>query len=482
MDKNKIVNFGTLIIASYIIVILVAIVFKQTGFYQYKDHTARYFEDEKHLTAYFRNESYSNYLASTDGVQANMLTTGVGIAAKAAGKLLLYSPGAGLNSKGFGYTMMTQTVDNTGHIFIGCAISDYQEYKDGSPGSENKCKPDDFYYNNLDATGDTASNNNGYMANGVENGSGLFGFANTIAVELNTKAVDTVNFNIYAQKSIEEIPFVGQKVNAAPLLGDQLTNVALGEGFYNVWKASRNLAYYLIIIPTLAFGFAIMFRVQINPQTQITLMRAIPRLLTVILLITFSYPLSALVVQLMGPLHDAAVALVKQFGAMAMPEFTGATVWQSFFHMITDSNLNVATRIGSGLFSGLFIIIMMATAFIVFIRYLLAAFIITIKIGFTIAFSPLILLIAAFPGKQDVIKQYFINLTANVIGFGLISVMFVTSWVVLQMAIQAGSLLPYLGFSFVSLAILWKSPSAPKMIREAMGAKSFLSAGDSRRR
>ncbi len=65
-----------------------------------------------------------------------------------------------------------------------------------------------------------------------------------------------------------------------------------------VWKAFRNVAYLIFVIIFIFVGFMIMFRAKINPQTVISVEAAIPNLIITLIIITFSYAIASLMVDL----------------------------------------------------------------------------------------------------------------------------------------------------------------------------------------
>lgn len=65
-----------------------------------------------------------------------------------------------------------------------------------------------------------------------------------------------------------------------------------------LWQMTRNIAYLIMIIIFLIVGFMIMLRKKINPQTVISVQQAIPGLIISLILITFSYFIAALLVDL----------------------------------------------------------------------------------------------------------------------------------------------------------------------------------------
>lgn len=75
-----------------------------------------------------------------------------------------------------------------------------------------------------------------------------------------------------------------------------------GEGIIrpvrNLWQVTRNIAYLGFIFIFLVVGFMIMFRQKINPQTVISAQAALPGLVVGLLLVTFSYFIAALLIDL----------------------------------------------------------------------------------------------------------------------------------------------------------------------------------------
>jgi len=65
-----------------------------------------------------------------------------------------------------------------------------------------------------------------------------------------------------------------------------------------VWKAFRNIAYIFFTIIFVVIGFAIMFRLKISPQAVVTIQAAIPRIVLALILVTFSYAIAGLLVDL----------------------------------------------------------------------------------------------------------------------------------------------------------------------------------------
>ncbi len=88
------------------------------------------------------------------------------------------------------------------------------------------------------------------------------------------------------------------------------------EGLRSMWTASRNTAYLVMIILLLASGFMIMFKIKINPQTAVTLQLMIPKIITTLILVTFSYAIAGFVIDMTFALVGFVVFAFSGTGGM----------------------------------------------------------------------------------------------------------------------------------------------------------------------
>jgi hypothetical protein len=65
------------------------------------------------------------------------------------------------------------------------------------------------------------------------------------------------------------------------------------------WTMSRDLAYFVFVIAFMIIGVGIMMRIKIDPRTVMTIQNQIPRIIVCVLLITFSYAISGLMIDAM---------------------------------------------------------------------------------------------------------------------------------------------------------------------------------------
>lgn len=66
----------------------------------------------------------------------------------------------------------------------------------------------------------------------------------------------------------------------------------------SLWRVSRNFSYIIFTLIFLAVGFMIMLRKKLNPQTIITIQTALPSLVIGLFLVTFSYFLTSLIIDM----------------------------------------------------------------------------------------------------------------------------------------------------------------------------------------
>ena len=107
-----------------------------------------------------------------------------------------------------------------------------------------------------------------------------------------------------------------------------------------LWRVFRNIAYGFLIAVMVIIGFMVMFRMKIDPRTVISVQAALPRIITTVILITFSYAIVGLLIDLMY----VVIFLVAFALNTAMPfadfgqtitNYTGGSLWTIFGAMHT---------------------------------------------------------------------------------------------------------------------------------------------------
>ena len=106
-----------------------------------------------------------------------------------------------------------------------------------------------------------------------------------------------------------------------------------------MWRAFRNMAYLLSIVVILIISFMIMFRLKLNPQTVITVQSALPKLISVLILITFSYAIAGLMIDFSYLVIALVTMLAKSNGLIGGSEFGNPA-----------TSLEIAARMWEGAF------------------------------------------------------------------------------------------------------------------------------------
>lgn len=79
----------------------------------------------------------------------------------------------------------------------------------------------------------------------------------------------------------------------------------------SLWKAFRNIAYAMLAVIMIIVGFMVMFRKKIDPKTVVTVQSAIPRIVIALLLVTFSYAIVGVMIDLMYLAIVLAVSVIS---------------------------------------------------------------------------------------------------------------------------------------------------------------------------
>lgn len=82
----------------------------------------------------------------------------------------------------------------------------------------------------------------------------------------------------------------------------------------SLWKISRDFCFGLLVLATIVMAFMIMFRVKISPQVVISVQSSIPKLITALILITFSYAIAGFAIDLMYVVIGLISAMITGAG------------------------------------------------------------------------------------------------------------------------------------------------------------------------
>lgn len=294
-----------------------------------------------------------------------------------------------------------------------------------------------------------------------------------------------------------------------------------------LWQIIRNMSYMFYILLFLVVGLMLMFRQKMNPQTVISVQAALPGLIIGLVLITFSYLIAALLVDLAflfipmvaiifeqasptnifinsrGLLADTPFANYKHLIEVAQnaniftfwTAFTKNIVLYDFFGNTPQSwSFNVTDPLGSlikGLVelgkNGLNLFIAVVVIFALFIQMvrllaLLVRSYITIMV-YTFL-GPFFILMASVPGRGKGLSDWWKTILANSLVFPAVFAgfffggMFFNADIVDQTQFQYTmpffSGLPVQVIKYIiGLMIILGVPALPGMVKEALGVKDI---------
>jgi len=232
------------------------------------------------------------------------------------------------------------------------------------------------------------------------------------------------------------------------------------EGFLPLWKAFRNIAYFFFILAFVIYGFMIMFRVKINPQTAANIQLALPKLIVTLILITFSYAIVGLLIDFMWVGYYLILNTLDSFGVFGeskgvlgfvndifrgLASGGGGLIITSIFQAVLAAYAGVPGTLGAltGISGNIFTVLMLTpilggVGILLLIIMLIAVIIALIKlfvklvtayvtIFINLVLSPLILLGGILPGKSDAFSSWITNLVANIVVFPVASILLLFS-------------------------------------------------------
>lgn len=299
-----------------------------------------------------------------------------------------------------------------------------------------------------------------------------------------------------------------------------------------LWRVSRNFSYIIFTLIFLTVGFMIMLRKKLNPQTVITIQTALPGLVVGLFLVTFSYFLTALIIDI----SFLGIPLVANlFAQSAMPSiFSPNSSAQDYQNLASDSNilqlfgttsgdsftkmgdfrdvvgglldsvpggrvLTTATAavIGALVFMGpwglaagalgfvapeiialLVPFILTLALFVQFFRLFLKLVSAYIMILVMAVISPLLITFGSLPGKGGTITFWWKTVLANTIMFPAVFAVFLFCGIILDSGTNFSAPPPLFGgldtriIKFiVAYGILLGSPAIPDLVKNLLGVK-----------
>jgi len=246
----------------------------------------------------------------------------------------------------------------------------------------------------------------------------------------------TGNMLIYKPVSgVQYLADLGRNWGIVKTAYAQQTGYAALDPVKTLWQVARNISYLAFVLIFVVIGFMIMLRTRIDPRTVATVQTAIPGIVISLVLVTFSYAIAGLIIDIVNLSIDLTASVFQSVGLANTSSITAAfndhnqnmnifTIFSQFLtrggnaaaniiKQIVDSlNLGVVKFLEStpglnqmaehaadwiiGLFFGLLIVMIMFRVFLMLLSALVTIIMLTI-------ISPFQFLAAAIPGRGGAI-------------------------------------------------------------------------------
>lgn len=154
---------------------------------------------------------------------------------------------------------------------------------------------------------------------------GAFGTMNQMIASLNTPPASGVEYIAQIKDS-----FLGKPAYAQ---GAGFTGLQF---LLPLWRGFRNVTYVFSSIIFITIGIMIMLRVKISPQAVVTVQSAIPKLITTLILVTFSYAIAGLVIDLCNLIQALVVALLFSVKGVPITNSLFPGWWGSGIPVVSD--------------------------------------------------------------------------------------------------------------------------------------------------
>lgn len=335
--------------------------------------------------------------------------------------------------------------------------------------------------------------------------------------------------------SVEYLANVGENMGLVSPAYAQALLGSSGDGVIRpvlkLWQFSRNLSYLAFIFIFVAIGFMIMFRKKLNAQAVTTVQSALPQLVLGLILLTFSYLIAALIVDLSFVGMNIVVAIFDQAGVNIIEDkariasdgnlftlwwgFVGNSAWQTvvtgtrdtatgIVTQFTTSNPGwtspgnegviswIASKSAEGLagLAGTLIGVLLAAAILIGLLIQMGRLFLSLLTSYitvllyTIA-GPFFILIGSVPGKGGSITGWWKTILGNVLVFPAVFATFLFAGMFLAMPdaeinkalpLFAGMPLALLK-AFIGYGIVLGSPQVPGMVKKLVGVQDIGAYG-----
>src|SRR3989344_4720166 len=324
---------------------------------------------------------------------------------------------------------------------------------------------------------------------------------------------------LYSSPPVSGVEYFAQKIQQFNPVQPAYAQDTGGIGFsalqpvQKVWTVFRNISYIGFVLVFVIMGFMIMFRAHISPQAVATVQDSIPRIVIALILVTFSYAIAGLFIDVMflllniivNTLQTADLLQETSIGQDIFKQSVFGVVWSNWGGVFTSVAGAISDLIGKGIDLGaldwadnLFstigggvaaLVVGIALLFIMFRVFfmLLMAYVMIIVLTMV---APFFFLFQALPGRNGA-GEWFKQMASQISVFPTVALMFVFAGVlgglggdsaigaadtigkdqVGQFPLLAGDIASEVIGKLIGIGLLLMTPSAAELVRNALGVK-----------
>jgi len=273
---------------------------------------------------------------------------------------------------------------------------------------------------------------------------GLLGTADSF---VNYAYTNQPNVNLVAHLGNEWVP--GYKEGTTGLYAAEKQSgydELMDSGISNIWAKFRDLAYLFFVVVMIVIGFMIMFRSKLGGQTLVSLGNTIPNVIVGLILVTFSFAIAGLVIDIGGLITNFLASLFKGdlvsienvgnlmksvFGnndvltagsaGAGISSFLGA----SLSALGTTAAIGVVSALGTffafvGLIGILLLLALLGIVFVGVIKLLITLYKAYFGILLGVAIGPLQIMMGTIPGQNHMTMNWLLGIVRNVLVFPVV--------------------------------------------------------------
>jgi hypothetical protein len=232
------------------------------------------------------------------------------------------------------------------------------------------------------------------------------------------------NIDVVAHLSEEWVPGYKEKQSVYAVGYEDLMET----GIDTLWSVTRNIAYVGFVVVMIIVGFMIMFRNKVGGQTVVTIGNAIPRVIIGLVLVTFSFAIAGLILDISG-------IFMRVIAGILQSDIAIHNIWK----LLAGTTVAGAGAVGAGTGIGIAVIVGLIIGSLgpsaligVFIALIVLGIVLfgAIKLWFTLVktyfsllinviVSPLAIMAGSIPGNDAMTTNIFKSMLRNALVFPL---------------------------------------------------------------